>query len=318
MIHLPRILLAAAFSLTALATSAQSVDASKPIRIIVPYAAGGGIDVMSRIVGARMALTLGQPVIVENRPGANANIGSTVVMRAAPDGLTLLASASFFTINPVVEKNLPWSARNFTAVARFAVSHNVVAVPASSPSLTMKDFIAAAKEKPDMPVVDGGLGTPQTMVTRLLQHASNVSFTAVQYKGGTSYVPDLITGKLAMGVIPLNVALSLHKGGQLRVLATTGVRRSHALPDVPTLAESGFAEAGVDSWVGFHVPSGTAPETVERLADAVKAASAHEDVKTKFESLGATSAYLDTAAFGSFLREDTGRAELFLKLLDAK
>lgn len=318
MTYLSGIVLATALALLPMAASAQKTDEGKPIRIIVPYAAGGALDVMSRIIGARMQSTLGQPVIVENRPGANANIGSMVAMRAAPDGLTLLASASYFTINPVIEKSLPWSPRNFTAVARFVVSHNVVAVPTSSPSLTMRDFIVAAKEKPGMTVADAGSGAPQTMITKLLQHSGNVKFTAIQYKGGTSYVPDLITGTLAMGVIPLNVALGLVKGGQLRALATTAVRRSPALPDVPTLAESGFAEASVDSWVGFHVPAGTPTETVERLAAAVRAAAAHEDVKARFESLGAASAYLDGPAFEAFLRDETGRAELFGRLLEAK
>jgi tripartite-type tricarboxylate transporter receptor subunit TctC len=310
--------MAAALVLSTMVVSAQQADGGKPIRIIVPYAAGGLIDVMSRIVGARMAMTLGHPVIVDDRPGANANIGSMAAMQAAPDGLTLLASASYFTINPVIEKNLPWSPRRLTAIARIAVSPNVVTVPGSSPNLTMRDFIAAAKATPGMPVAEAGAGAPQTMVTELLQHAAGVKFTAVNYKGGTSYVPDLVNGTLAMGVIPINVALGLVKSGQLRALAITGSRRSPALPDVPTMAEAGFAQAGVDSWVGFHVPAGTAPEIIERLASAVKGAVAHEDVKARLENLGASGAYLDPPAFESFLREDTARAELFVRLLEMK
>jgi tripartite-type tricarboxylate transporter receptor subunit TctC len=301
----------------AVPTRFAQADSSRPIRIVVPYAAGGLIDVMNRILSTRLAAELQQPVIVENRPGANANIGPAAVALAAPDGLTLLASASYFTINPIVEKKLQWQPDKFTPVARFALSPSLLVVPSSSTAKSLAELIAAARAKPGMPIPESGLGASQTMVKEMLQHQAKVQFTPVQYKGGASYVVDLVSGIHAMGVVPFNVALPLVKSGQLRALAITSSSRSKLLPSVPTLQESGYPDAAIDSWLGLHAPSGVSPQAIQRLSTAIMAAAADEEVKTKLESLAATSAYLDTPAFEEFLKQDLSRADLFVKLLKA-
>lgn len=293
-------------------------DSGRVTRIVVPYAAGGVSDVANRIMAARMTELLGHPVIVENRPGANANIGPAFVAQAAADGHTLLASSSYFTINPLVEKSLQWQPERFVPVARFAVSPNLVVVAASSPFSSLTDLLVAARKKPEMPVPEYGLGASQTIVKENLQAAAQVKFLPVQYKGGVSYVPDLINGTLVMGIVPLNVGLGLVKGGQLRALAITGTKRSDLLPQIPTLIESGYPSANAETWLGFHVPSGTPQLVVDRLAKAAKTASDDEDVKARFEKLGVRSAYLEAAAFAAFLREDTSAGESFVKLLQKK
>ena len=313
-----RLLVMAASLLLAPAVSMAQKDSGRTIRIIVPYAAGGLVDVMNRIIANRMAQTLGQPVIIENRPGANANIAPAFVMQAAPDGQTLLASASYFSTNPLIEKNLQWDPKKLMPVARFATAPSVLVAPGSGSIGTLKDLIAAAKANPGLPVAEAGAGAVQTMVTEILQDSAKIRFTSVQYKGGVSYIPDLINGTLVMGVIPLNVVLSLVRNGKLKGLAITSSKRSPLLPEVPSLAEIGFPEAALVSWLGFHVSTGTPQETIKRLVVAVEEAAANEEVKGRLAELGAESDYLDTAAFDAFLRADLVRSQRFVRLMETK
>lgn len=310
-----RILAASLAALCCTTTAVAQSPSSAPIRIIVPYGPGGLVDTMSRIMAKRMEQTLGQPVVVENRAGANANIGAAHVAQSPPDGRTLLASASFFSTNSLIQNNLNWSPSQLTPVARFAISPNVYVVPAKSEAATLKDFLARARENPGMPVMDAGQGAPQTMVQLVLEDAARATFTHVQYRGGVSYVPDIISGTLQGGVVPFNVALGLVKSGQLKALAVTSASRSALLPDVPTMAEAGFAEAGVDSWLGYHVPAGTPPEVVKRLMAATQEAASNEEVRARFTTLGAESAFLDTPAFGAFLAADMNRARRVVSLV---
>jgi tripartite-type tricarboxylate transporter receptor subunit TctC len=294
---------------------AQSASLSGPLRIIVPYAAGGLVDVMSRIMATRMAQALGQPVIVENRPGANANIGPAYVVQAPADGRVLLASASYFSTNPLIEKNLQWTPKQLMPVARFAISPNVFVVPGKASVLTLADFLGQAKAAPGMPVMDAGPGATQTMVQMILEDTAQVTFTHIPYRGGVAYVADIIGGTLRGGVIPLNVALGLVKSGDMKALAITSAKRSDLLPEVATMAESGFPDAGVNSWLGYHVPAGTPPDVVKKLTAAVQDAAADPEVRALFSKLGAETAYLDTAAFQLFLADDLKRAQRVVRLL---
>jgi len=309
-----RVLAAGLLSLLGASLASAQPGSSQPIRIIVPYAAGGLVDVMNRIMAIRMAQTLGQPVIVENRPGANANIGPAYVMQAPPDGRTILATASYFSTNPLIESNLQWAPEKLIPVARFAVSPNVFVVSGKSTSVTLKDYLAEAKASPGKPIADAGRGATQTMVQQILASAAQVKFTPVQYKGGVSYVPDLISGILSGGVAPFNVALPLVKGGQLHGLAITSSKRSALLPEVPTMAELGFPEAAIDSWLGYHVLAGTPPDVVKRLVAAVQEATSNDETRAKLSALGAESSYLDTSAFKAFLQNDLTRAQRAVKL----
>jgi len=280
---------------------------NKTVRVIVPYPVGGAVDVMTRLITNHMAQTLGQAMVIDNRPGANANIGPEAAARSAPDGYTLLASATFLVVNPLLETGLRWNPRDFVPVARFTQAPNVLVVPAAHPSKTLAEFVAAAKAKPGLPTGDSGPGAPQTMAIELLKHAAGLEFQSIGYKGGPPVLADLINGQLAMSVLPLNVAMSSISGGRIRALATTSNRRSAVLPDLPTMAESGYPDVTVISWYGFHAPTGTPPEVIKRLSDAVAAAAADEATRTRTASTGGEISFMDTDAFRKFLDEDTAR-----------
>ena len=312
-----KFILGAIVALPALAAIAQPYP-NKPIRVVVPYPVGGAVDVMTRLVTNHMAQTLGQAIVIDNRPGANANIGPEAAARAAPDGYTLLASATFLVVNPLLETGLRWNPRDFIPVARFTQAPNVVVVPGADQSRTLADFVAAARGRPGLPVGDSGPGAPQTMAVELFKRAAGLDFQSIGYKGGPPVLADLINGQLAMSVLPLNVAMSSISSGRIRALATTSSRRSPVLPDLPTMAESGFPEATVVSWYGFHAPAGTPAEIVKRLADAVAAAAADEATRSRTATAGGEISYLDTDGFRRFLEEDSARWQKAVQTIRAR
>lgn len=291
---------------------------SRPIRVIVPYPVGGAVDVMTRFIANHMSKTLGQSVVIENRPGANANIGPEVAARSVPDGYSLLASATFLVVNPLIEKELRWKPQDFTAVARFTQSPNVLVVPANHASQTIAEFIAMAKANPRLPVGDSGPGSPQMLAVEMLRIAANLKFESIGYKGGPPILTDLINGQLAMSVLPMNVAMASINGGRIRALATTSNSRSPLLPNVPTLIESGYPDLQVISWYGFHVPSGTPKDIIKRIADAVGIASADESVRQSTEAVGGEIFFMDTEPFNRFLEDDTARWTKAIKAIHSQ
>ena len=305
-------LLAAAAQLGGGIAIAQSWPA-KPVRVIVPYPAGGVVDVMTRAVTIRLATDLGQPFVVESKPGAGANIAAEFVANTAADGYTLLVSAPYIINNPLLETGLRWQPKDFVPVARYALSPSFILVPLSSPARTVKDYVALARSKPGLPVGDGGTGSTQSMATQMLSVVAGFTFEAIGYKGAPPVIPDLINGALSMSIIPSTVAIPQVTSGKLRALANTSSKRSPLLPDVPTIAEAGFPEVTVESWYAFHVPTGTPREVVQRLSAAVGAAAAMPEVQARLTTAGGEAAFLGTADFESFLRSDTERWQRFAK-----
>lgn len=308
-----------ALALAGLVTvTAQATDfPRKPIQVVVPFGPGGAVDVIGRIIGEHMSKTLGQPIVVLNRPGANANIGPGVVSQAAPDGYTLLASSTALIVNPLIEKNLSWSPKQFVPIARYVQAPNVIVVPASSQIATIADFVKHAKANPGLATSLAGPGTPQAMSREYFTRAAGIDMLDVAYKGGVSYLPDLIAGRLAMSVAPMNVVAQLVKEGQLAALATTGERRSPMLPETPTVAEAGYPEATAVSWYGLHAPAGTPQPVVERIAAAVRAATADPNTQARIAALGAETAFLDTPSFESFLGRESVKARKFVSTIVA-
>ncbi len=298
-----------------MAPYAAGAGQGKPIRVVVPYGAGGLIDSMTRIVATEMSTILDAPIIIENRPGANANIGAALVAGAAPDGHTLLASSSYFTTNPLVEEQLSWTRAQFTPVARFALAPSLVVVGRNSTYKSLQALLDAAKANTRITVGESGPGASQTMVKDLLQDSAAVRFVSVRYaQGGTSYVSDLISGTVDMGVVPMNVGLGLAQSGKVHALAITSAVRSPHLPDTPTLAEVGVPDASISSWVGFHAPAGTAPETIKRIADAMEKACQEASVQQRLATTGAQEAYQGTETFTAFLDADQERGKRFAEL----
>lgn len=295
------------------ALAAASSDYPKrPIQVVVPYGPGGVVDVVSRVVAEHMGQTLGQPVIIQNRPGANANIGPSLVSTAAPDGYTLLASSSSTVVNPMTEKNIGWGRDSFTPIARVAQSPNLLVVPASSQISTLAEFVTMAKAKPGLATPVTGFGSSQSLARENFARAANIGLLNVAYKGGVSFVSDLLSGTLAMSVSPINVVLRLVKDGQLTALANTAEERSPLLPNVPTMREAGYPEATAVSWFGFHAPAGTPHSVLAKLSQAVRAAAENEQVKARIAAMGAEIAYLDTPEFERFLGSEAIKAEKYV------
>jgi tripartite-type tricarboxylate transporter receptor subunit TctC len=296
------------------ALQAQEAFPAKPIRIIVPYPAGGVVDVQTRAMA--QGLELGQPVVIEARPGANANIAAEAVARANADGYTLLVSAPYLLNNPLLEQNLRWAPKDFIPVARFSLSPSYLCVPASSPARSVRDFVdMARKANPALQYGDGGSGTTQTMATEILKQVTGIKLDPIPYKGAPPMAVDLITNTFAVGILPSSVAFPHIKSGKLRALANTSANRSPQLPEVPTIAEAGFPEVTVLSWYGLHAPAGTPPEAIRKLEAGVQAALQKNDTKERLTTAGGEAAFLSTADFSQFMRNDLQMWERINRML---
>lgn len=300
------------------ASSAFSADhyPSKPITVIVPYAAGGVVDVQTRALTQRLATELGQPVVVDAKPGASGSIAADFVARAPADGYTILVSATFLTINPMLVTGLRWAPKNFTPVARFSLAPSYLVVPMSSPAKSVKEFVDLAKKaKPSLQYGSGGVGTPQDLAVEMLKLEAGIQLESVLYKGGPPVIPDLISGLISMAVLPSSVAYPQIASGKVRALANINSRRSAQLPNVPTTTEAGYPGTTAISWYGFHVPAGTPPEVIKKLEAAVLAATGTQEVKERLINTGGEEAFLNTAEFTSFLKTDALRWEKVAKAI---
>lgn len=289
---------------------------TKPIRVIVPYAAGGVVDIQTRALTQRLYAELNQPFVVEVKPGASGNIAAELVARAPADGYTLIVSASFMINNPLLETGLRWAPKDFVPVGRFALSPSYFVVPASSPARSVKEFVELAKAaNPPWQYADGGTGTPQTMSNEVFKTVAGIALDPVMYKGAPPVIPDLINGMVAMTISPATVAIPHIKSGRIRALANINSRRSTQLPDVPTIAEAGYPDATALSWYGLHAPAGTPPEIIATLEAAMRAATATAEVKERLVSAGGEEAFLGTADFKAFLKSDAERWEKLVKMI---
>ena len=283
---------------------------SRPIRLVVPYPAGGVVDVHARALAQKLAADLGQPVVVDNRPGANANVGAEAVARAAPDGYTLLVSAPFVVNNPLLEQGLRWSPRDFVPIARFAASPGFLVVPTDSPIRNFADFIEHARRAaPPLRYGDAGAGTTASVSLEIIRRDARFDVLSVQYKGLPQVIPDLLNGGLDFTFLPMTLAKPQVEGGRIRALANLGNRRASALPDVPTLAELGAPNATVLSWYGLHAPAGTPASVLSRVEQATKAATASEEVRSRFVAAGGEEAFMGRADFVAFLEVDRERMQ---------
>lgn len=313
---LAQALLATAALMAIPCTVAADTYPSKPIRVIVPYAAGGVVDVQARAVTQRMAADLGQAFVVEAKPGAAGNIAAEFVARAPADGYTVMVSAPFIINNPLLEKNLRWAPKDFTPVARFALSPSYFVVPASSPVKSVKEFVEMAKKSPKpLQFGDGGSGSTQNMANEMFKVVAGIPLEPITYKGAPPMVPDLINGMFSMAILPATVAAPHMKSGSIRALANINASRSVQFPDVPTIAEAGFPEVTALSWYAFHVPTGTPPEVIRKLEKAVQAATATAEVKERLATAGGEEAYLGQAEFNDFLKADAVRWEKVAKAI---
>jgi tripartite-type tricarboxylate transporter receptor subunit TctC len=305
-----RSLIAALSSLlVAVTTPAMAGWPDQPIRIVVPYPAGGAVDAMLRVMAPKMSEKLGQPIVVDNRAGANANLGSAVVSKVKPDGYTLLASATFLLVNPLVDTELGWRPSDFQPIARLSMTHNLFVVGGVSPWRSLADFVAAARARPGLPIGSGGVGTPQSMAHELLRVRAGLDFNVIPYRGAPPMMIDLLNGSVAMGVLPLAATKGMLESGKLRALAAASDERSKLFPMVPTTAEAGYPDTIVLSWYGLHAPTGTPDSVIQAVAEAARAASLDPDVQAIAATAGGEIAFLGTNDFIQFLTSDRERWE---------
>jgi tripartite-type tricarboxylate transporter receptor subunit TctC len=275
-------------ALVPLAASAQAWPA-KPVRIVVPFSAGGTSDVLARLIAEKLQGALGQTVIVENKAGAGGVIGADAVAKSAPDGYTLLlGTISSHAINPVLQAKMPYdAAKDFAPIDLLGSISNVLLVGADQPYKTVADIIAASKAKPgSIAFASAGQGSSQHMSGETFKLLAGAALTHVPYKGSAPAIQDVIGGQIPMSFETVTVAAPHVKAGKVRALAVTSAKRSAALPDVPTLQEAGVAGFDVSSWQALYAPAGTPPAIVSRLNAEIEKIIATPEVKAKMEGLG--------------------------------
>ncbi len=266
---------AAMLASIALTAGAQTTPQwpTKPVRIIVPYAAGGSVGAATRIFAQKLSEIWGQPVIVDNRPGGNTIIGTQAVARSAADGYTLLSVTNTHVINPWLQTKLPYDAlKDFTAVATLTRSDYMLAAAPTFPPNTLKEFIAYTKANPGkVNSVANGLGTGQHLVNELFMDATGTRFTVIPYKGGGQSTTDLMSGVVQVSFNNLLNLASHVKVGQIKGIAISGDKRHPLLPEVPTFAEAGLSGFTATNWFGVLAPVGTSKEILQKInADIAK------------------------------------------------
>ena len=309
--------LAASFLMAALTPNAVLAQAypGKAIRIIVPFAPGGAVDTVARVVGHKLAEQLGQPVVVENRPGASANLGAELVAKSAPDGYTLLMAANGLATNITLFPNLAFHGiRDFAPVARIGYAPLVVVVHPSSPAKSLKELIALAKASPGkLTYASAGNGSSGHLAGELLKISAKMDVLHVPYKGGAPAIADLLGERISfMPINPIEV-LSHIKSQRLRVLAVGSDRRVAFLPDVPTINEAGVPGFEATVWWGLVAPAKTPGEIVARLNSETLKALTDAAVKEKLTELGVVITPGTPEQFADFIRAEDARWSAVIK-----
>lgn len=308
-----RLLLAAAPSL-ALARGAQAAWPDRPIRVIVPFAAGGNTDILARILTARMAERLGVPMVVENRAGAGGSVGAELVARAAPDGHTLLFGAGGpLTANPVLQARLPYDVeRDFRPIGLVGILPMVCQVTARLPVHTLPDLLALMRARPgQVTVATPGNGSAAHLALELLMANAQVRASHVPYRGGSAMIPDLISGTVEAGMVELPSALPLHRDNQAPIIAIATEQRSALLPGVGTFIEAGLPGFTAGSYGGLLAPSGAPAEVVARLHTTLTATLAEPAVLSRIAEVGAipsNETQRSPEGFAAFLRQELANA----------
>ncbi|MGY4352846.1 tripartite-type tricarboxylate transporter receptor subunit TctC [Bradyrhizobium sp. GM7.3] len=262
---------------------------SKPVHILVPYAAGGAVDVLARTLAQALAGTWGQQPVIDNRPGAGGIVASQALTQAAPDGYTLILVASGHPLNQFIYPRVPYDTfKDFTAISEVASSPLAIVVAKDSPYKTLSDLLIAAKKEPDkLSYGMSGNGTSAHLAGELLKYMSGTKIVAIPYKGGAPALTAVIAGDIPLSINPLAEAISQIEGGAVRALAVTSAERSKALPNVPTVAESGVPGYDVSVWWGVLGPAKMPPEIVTKLESDLKAALQDPNVLSTLGKIGA-------------------------------
>ena len=281
---------------------------ARPVRLVVPFPPGGLIDNMARLVGNRLVQELGQPVVIDNKPGAGGNVGAAEVARAPADGYTLLMASPALTISPAVYKNLPYQPSQLAPVALLGRVPNVLLVNPASGIGKVQELVGRAKAKPgQLNYASNGNGTSLHLSAELFKRRSETFITHVPYRGSAAAITALLSGEVDMMFNNLPSAIGQIQSGKLRALAVTTAQRSTALPDVPTLAEAGMDGFNVSAWFGVAAPAGLPAPVATRLADALQKVVQQPEVAAAMQRQGADPAFMDAASAAAALNADAAQ-----------
>jgi tripartite-type tricarboxylate transporter receptor subunit TctC len=306
-----RTLLLGAAALCALpALQAQTAWPTKPIRLVVPFTPGGSSDILARAVGQKLSEAWGQPVVIDNVPGAGGSLGADRVAKAAPDGYTLLMGhIGTLAVNPSIYPKLPYDpVKSFTPVAWVASVPNVLVVHPSVPAKTVQELVALAKSKPgQLNYGSGGNGSAAHLATEYFKMQSQTFMVHVPYRGTAPAVTDLVGGQIQILFTGGPALIPFVKSGQMRALAVSSSKRLDALPDVPTVAESGYKGFEADQWYGIVAPAGTSHEIVLKLNAQINQALGSNELRTRLQSEGAIAMPTTPEAFGALIVREIAR-----------
>jgi tripartite-type tricarboxylate transporter receptor subunit TctC len=312
----------ALIALCALWTSFASAQAwpTKPVKIVVPFTAGSATDILARTFGQKLSEYWGQPVVIENHPGAGGTIGTGIVANAPADGYTLLVHSAAYAVNPFMYPNLPFDTRKaFVEIAPLGGQPNVLVVAPSSGIKSVQELIAQARKKPgDINFASAGSGSGTHVNAEKFKLATGIDVVHIPYKGTPEALTDTIAGRVTYYFSPISAALPHVKEGKLIALAVSSSQRSSVLKDVPTLAESGVPGFDYNLWVGMFGPAGMPPDLVERINKDVQKALTSPEIKERFASLGAEAMPMTTAQFKKFIGDEMDASAKIVKAANIK
>lgn len=279
---------------------------TRPIRMIIPFSAGGATDTPGRIVAARLSEQLGHQVVVDNRPGAGGSIGTAVAAKAEPDGYTVLMTATPFVLSPHLYAKLPYDPlKDFVPVTQFGSGPNVLVVHPSLPANSVKELLALAKAQPGkMDWASSGSGGAQHLFGELFMSMADIKITHVPYKGSGPATADLLGGQVKIGFPGIAIALPHHKAGRLRALGVTTLRRSPQMPDVPSISEAGVPGYEATLWLGIVVPRGTPKAIIAKLHKEISGVLQQADVRQGISRTGTDPVMTTPEQFGAFIKSE--------------
>ncbi len=306
-----------AFSLATLAQPAIAQSTSKVIRFVVPFPPGGVTDITARIMAPKLAEALGETIVVENRSGAGGNIGAAAVARAEPDGQTLLLSSVSAAISPSLYRNLPYNPRrDLTPIALIGEAPSVLVVRADSKLKTLRDLIELARRNPGkLNYASLTAGSSVHLATELFKYRAKVFITHIPYRGAPAAMMALLGGEVDMMMDALSPSLEQLRAGKTHALAVTSAQRSPLLPDVPTIAESGFPGYEMTAWSGISTTAGTPAERIAQLEAAVQKAHANPEVQSALRRQGMSPRFLNAIDYGAFINAETAKFAAVVKSL---
>jgi len=288
---------------------------SQPIKLIVPYTPGTGMDIIARTVGPKLSERLGQPVIVENKPGASGNIGADAVAKAAPDGYTLMVTANTLLIASNLYRSVPFNPlSDFAPISLAAWGTLLLTASPKANISSVADLIAQAKASPGkLTYASPGVGTPHHMSMELFEDLTGTKLLHVPYKGSAGALTDLLSGEVNVGFVPIHVAMPHVKAGRLKALAVGSAKRHPNAPDVPSLQELGVKGAEVDMWYAFMAPKGTPAAVVSKLDSELRAILSLPEIKSGFDKQGMEAASSSPEELNALMRRDYARWAAVIK-----